>query len=90
MPDTNGCRFAKSLARTGHMYSAMQSTMMRASTSVGAQSSRCGEPRWCAVYRNMQFQPIAAAGIPKPGAYRIIVQIKRAGHVETGVFDAGS
>jgi hypothetical protein len=25
--------------------------------------------------------------LPKPGAYRIIVQIKRAGHVETAVFD---
>ncbi|HEY2548230.1 MAG TPA: hypothetical protein VGI46_19315 [Candidatus Acidoferrum sp.] len=27
-------------------------------------------------------------GFPKPGEYRIFVQIKRAGHVETGVFDA--
>ena len=27
-------------------------------------------------------------GFPKPGAYRIVVQIKRAGRVETGVFDA--
>jgi hypothetical protein len=26
-------------------------------------------------------------GFPKPGAYRIFVQIKRAGAVETGVFD---
>ena len=26
--------------------------------------------------------------LPKPGAYRIIVQIKRAGRVETAVFDA--
>lgn len=26
-------------------------------------------------------------GFPKPGLYRIFVQIKRAGHVETGVFD---
>jgi hypothetical protein len=26
-------------------------------------------------------------GFPKPGEYRIFVQIKRAGHVETGVFD---
>jgi len=25
--------------------------------------------------------------LPKPGAYRIIVQIKRAGHVETAMFD---
>jgi hypothetical protein len=27
-------------------------------------------------------------GFPKPGTYRIFVQIKRAGRVETGVFDA--
>jgi len=27
-------------------------------------------------------------GFPRPGEYRIFVQIKRAGHVETGVFDA--
>jgi hypothetical protein len=27
-------------------------------------------------------------GFPKPGDYRIFVQIKRAGRVETGVFDA--
>jgi len=27
-------------------------------------------------------------GLPQPGAYRIYVQIKRRGHVETGVFDA--
>ena len=27
-------------------------------------------------------------GFPEPGEYRIFVQIKRAGHVETGVFDA--
>jgi hypothetical protein len=27
-------------------------------------------------------------GFPRPGNYRIFVQIKRAGHVETGVFDA--
>ena len=27
-------------------------------------------------------------GFPKPGIYRLFVQVKRAGHVETGVFDA--
>ena len=27
-------------------------------------------------------------GFPEPGEYRLFVQIKRAGHVETGVFDA--
>ena len=27
-------------------------------------------------------------GFPKPGAYRVFVQVKRAGHIETGVFDA--
>lgn len=27
-------------------------------------------------------------GFPKRGTYRIFVQVKRAGHVETGVFDA--
>jgi hypothetical protein len=27
-------------------------------------------------------------GFPKPGAYRLFIQVKRAGHVETGVFDA--
>jgi hypothetical protein len=37
--------------------------------------------------------PIAPAfafpyGMPKPGTYRIFVQIKRAGRIETGAFDA--
>jgi hypothetical protein len=27
-------------------------------------------------------------GFPKPGAYRLFVQVKRAGKVETGIFDA--
>ena len=27
-------------------------------------------------------------GFPKPGLYRIFVQVKRAGKIETGVFDA--
>ena len=27
-------------------------------------------------------------GFPKPGAYRIFVQVKRAGQIETGIFDA--
>jgi len=27
-------------------------------------------------------------GFPKPGAYRIIVQVKRGGQIETGIFDA--
>jgi hypothetical protein len=26
-------------------------------------------------------------GFPKPGAYRIFVQVKRAGRIETGIFD---
>jgi hypothetical protein len=27
-------------------------------------------------------------GFPKAGAYRIFVQVKRAGQIETGIFDA--
>jgi hypothetical protein len=27
-------------------------------------------------------------GFPKPGAYRIYVQVKRGGKIETGIFDA--
>ena len=27
-------------------------------------------------------------GFPKPGPYRIYVQVKRAGHIVTGIFDA--
>ena len=45
---------------------AMQSSAgrrLRGATPVGAQGSRCGEPRACAVYRNMQLHRFAAAGI---------------------------
>jgi hypothetical protein len=28
-------------------------------------------------------------GFPKPGAYRVFAQMKRAGRVETGIFDFG-
>jgi hypothetical protein len=27
-------------------------------------------------------------GFPRPGAYRIFVQVKRGGQIETGIFDA--
>jgi len=27
-------------------------------------------------------------GFPKPGSYRMFVQVKRGGHIETGTFDA--
>jgi hypothetical protein len=29
-------------------------------------------------------------GFPKPGRYRIFVQVKRAGRIETGVFDTAA
>lgn len=41
----------------------------------------------------MAITPLSAEvsfpyGFPRPGEYRIFVQIKRAGKIETGVFDA--
>jgi hypothetical protein len=40
---------------------------------------------------NMEAPPAEVTfpyGFPEPGRYRIIVQLKRAGTVETGLFDA--
>ncbi|MBV9504112.1 MAG: hypothetical protein JO323_03815 [Acidobacteriia bacterium] len=40
------------------------------------------------MHAELPAQVVFPYGLPRPGNYRIIVQVKRAGHVETGIFDA--
>jgi hypothetical protein len=61
------------------------------------EMAQAGSPRDASSMRGMAMTPKNETlpaevsfpyGFPKPGIYRIFVQVKRAGKVETGVFDA--
>lgn len=83
-----------------HIHPAGSASMAALELANGAPKGNgeiCGITDQCAMPTGMPMPMQAASlepqvsfpyGFPKAGEYRIFVQIKRAGQVETGVFDA--
>jgi hypothetical protein len=66
----------------------MASLEMAQAGLMGDASSMQGMMAMAPASGTMSSEVSFPYGFPKPGDYRIFVQVKRAGKVETGVFDA--
>jgi hypothetical protein len=66
----------------------MASLEMAQAGLIGNGASMQGMMTMTPASRSMPAEVSFPYGFPKPGNYRIFVQVKRAGRVETGVFDA--
>jgi len=67
--------------------------LARTGSAGASREYQAGMPTSIAMAMPMSNAPLPPEvsfpyGFPRPGEYRIFVQIKRAGQVETGVFDA--
>ncbi len=67
--------------------------LARTGSTGASEEFQTGMPTYMAMAMPMSRAPLPPEvsfpyGFPRPGEYRIFVQIKRAGRVETGVFDA--
>jgi len=63
---------------------------MAALTLAGSANSHAGHAMMTSGMQGSGMPAVVAFpyGFPKAGSYRIVVQVKRGGHVETGMFDA--